>query len=216
MNFDQARFFMIEQQIRPWDVLDPDVLALLDAHPRHLYVPPAQQKLAYSDLEIPIAEGERMLSPKIEAKLIQALDLDDQDHLLEIGTGYGYLTRLLCAAAQQVTSVEWHASLYEQAKTRLADLPNLSLHQGDASQDWADGQIYDAILMGGGLSELPQAYRNKLSLGGRLVAFIGDTPGISAVLVTRISDEEWVEESLFETDVEPLHSKTPRRAKFQF
>ena len=216
MNFDQARFFMIEQQIRPWDVLDPDVLALLEAHPRHLYVPEAQQKLAYSDLEIPIGEGEFMLSPKIEAKLLQALDLAEQDRVLEVGTGIGYLTRLLSHAAASVTSIEWHPSLFEQAQIRLADCTNISLHQGDASQNWPDGEQYDAIVITGALTEVSQAYREKLALGGRMVAFVGEAPAISAILITRISDEEWVEESLFETLVAPLHSQQSRPRKFQF
>lgn len=216
MNFDQARFFMIEQQIRPWDVLDPDVLALLEALPRHLYVPEAQQKLAYSDLEIPMGEGEFMLSPKIEAKLLQALDLAEQDRVLEVGTGIGYLTRLLSHAAASVTSIEWHPSLFEQAQTRLADCTNISLHQGDASQNWPDGEQYDAIVITGALTEVSQAYREKLALGGRMVAFVGEAPAISAILITRISDEEWVEESLFETLVAPLHSQQSRPRKFQF
>ncbi|AHF01897.1 protein-L-isoaspartate O-methyltransferase [Thiomicrospira aerophila AL3] len=216
MNFDQARFFMIEQQIRPWDVLDPDVLALLEAHPRHLYVPEAQQKLAYSDLEIPIGEGEFMLSPKIEAKLLQAIDLAEQDRVLEVGTGIGYLTRLLSHAAASVTSIEWHPSLFEQAQTRLADCTNIKLHQGDASQNWPDGEQYDAIVITGALTEVSQAYREKLALGGRMVAFVGEAPAISAILITRISDEEWVEESLFETLVAPLHSQQARPRKFQF
>ncbi len=216
MNFDQARFFMIEQQIRPWDVLDPDVLALLEAHPRHLYVPEAQQKLAYSDLEIPIGEGESMLNPKIEAKLLQAIDLAEQDRVLEVGTGIGYLTRLLSHAAASVTSIEWHPSLLEQAQTRLADCHNVHLHQGDASQNWADGEHYDAIVITGALTEVSQAYRDKLTLGGRIVAFVGEAPAISAILITRISDEEWVEESLFETQVAPLHSQHARPRKFQF
>lgn len=216
MNFDQARFFMIEQQIRPWDVLAPEILALLESTPRHLYVPEAQHKLAYSDLEIPIGEGEFMLSPKIEAKILQAIDLDPQDRVLEVGTGVGYLTRLISQLAQQVTSVEWHASIAEQAKANLADVDNVSLHQGDASHDWPDGESYDAILITGAMTNIPKAYYDKLTLGGRLLAFVGQSPAISATLITRISDEEWVEESLFETDVAPLHSQQKRPHSFQF
>ncbi|SFR54384.1 protein-L-isoaspartate O-methyltransferase [Thiomicrospira sp. ALE5] len=216
MNFDQARFFMIEQQIRPWEVLDPDVLSLLDAHPRHLYMPKHQQKLAYSDLELPIGEGELTLSPKIEAKLLQALDISKQDSVLEIGTGLGYFTRLLSHAADKVTSIEWHASIAAQAKKSLADLNNIELHQGDASQDWPDGRQYDAIVLTGAVDEISEAYRKKLTLGGRLIAFVGEAPAISAILITRISEEEWVDESLFETAVAPLHSQQSRPQKFQF
>jgi protein-L-isoaspartate(D-aspartate) O-methyltransferase len=204
MNLDQARFFMVEQQIRPWDVLDPHVLDLLESLPRHTFVHPDQQNLAYSDIELPLGEGQHMLMPKIEAKIMQAIDVAESDDVLEIGTGSGYMTALLASLAKTVTSVDIHESLQNTAKTRLNAFSNINFHIGDASQTWHDLKDYDVIVLTGSCGTLPQSYKNKLKLGGRLFAIVGNSPAMEAKLITRLSEHEWLEESLFETDVTPL------------
>lgn len=204
MDLDQARFNMVEQQIRPWDVLDPKVLELIADMPRHEFVIPEQRKLAYSDVELPLDENQFMLSPKIEARILQALDIDRDDTVLEVGTGSGYMTALLAALAQSVTSVEIFETLLAQAKTRLTHIRNVEFAVGDASKDWLNNRQYDAIVLTGSCGETPEAYKNKLNLGGRLFAFIGSSPVTPAMLITRISETEWIEESLFETYVPPL------------
>lgn len=206
MNLDQARFFMVEQQIRPWDVLDPKVLELLEQMPRHKFVAPELQNLAYTDVELPLEDAASMLAPKIEARLLQAIDLDETDTALVIGTGSGYLTALVAELAQEVTSIEISETLLEQAKARLADYKNIQLIQGDAGKDWQDNKTYDAIILAGSTPTQPQAYKEKLTLGGRLFAVIGESPAMEATLFTRIGEQEWIKEILFETDLTPLQN----------
>ncbi|HEY9016840.1 protein-L-isoaspartate O-methyltransferase [Thiomicrospira sp.] len=215
MNLDQARFFMVEQQIRPWDVLDPLVLDLLSELPRHKFVASDQQTLAYSDTELPIGEGQVMLAPKLEARIMQALDVHEEDSVLEIGTGSGYMTAMLASLAHKVTSVELFESLQKTAAERLTQFDNIELKLGDASQAWADHQTYDVIVLTGSCGRLPESYKTQLNLGGRLFAIVGQSPAMQAVLVTRISEQEWLEESLFETDVPALvHAEA--KPKFEF
>jgi protein-L-isoaspartate(D-aspartate) O-methyltransferase len=204
MNFDQARFFMVEQQIRPWDILDQKVLDLFQAIPRHEFVSEQQQALAYSDIELPIGHGETMMAPKIEAKLLQAIDIDDSDSVLEIGTGSGYLTALMASLAKSVTTVEIHADLQATAKKRLSAFDNIDYQIGDGSQNWNDGKTYDVIVLTGSVPSIPQAYKEKLNLGGRLAVICGHSPAMSASVITRISEGEWETESLFETDLKAL------------
>ena len=215
MNLDQARFFMVEQQIRPWDVLDPLVLDLLSELPRHDFVAADQQTLAYSDTELPIGEDQFMLAPKLEARIMQALDVHDEDSVLEIGTGSGYMTALLASLAKKVTSVELFDSLQKTAAERLTQFNNIELKLGDASQAWPDQQTYDVIVLTGSCATLPESYKTQLNLGGRLFAIVGQSPAMQAVLVTRIGEQEWLEESLFETDVPALvHAEA--KPKFEF
>jgi len=204
MNLDQARFFMVEQQIRPWDVLDPKILDLLMDTPRHLFVEPGNEELAYSDIEIPIGHDETMMFPKVEGRLLQALDIDENDSILEIGTGSGYLTALMASLGKTVTSIELHADLQDIAKTRLSKFKNIDFQIGDASQDWNDNKQYDVIVLTGSVTEIPQSYKDKLTLGGRVFAVCGYSPAMSAQVMTRISNQEWETESLFETDLKAL------------
>ncbi len=206
MNLDQARFFMVEQQIRPWDVLDPKILDLLMDTPRHLFVAESQTELAYTDIELPIGHGEVMMAPKVEGKLLQALDIDEEDEVLEIGTGSGYMTALLASLGNKVTSVEIHADLQETAKTRLAQFDNIDFQQGDASQGWDDGKQYDVIILTGSVATVPEAYKKQLTLGGRLAVVSGTAPAMTAQIITRISEQEWETETLFETELTPLTS----------
>lgn len=215
MNLDQARFFMVEQQIRPWDVLDPKILDLFMDVPRHLFVEAGNEGLAYSDIELPIGQDQTMMFPRVEARLLQALDIDSKDNVLEIGTGSGFLTALIANLAQNVTSVELHEKIQETAKTRLANFDNINFETGDASSDWKDGQEYDVIVLTGSVAEIPQTYKEKLKLGGRLGVIAGHSPAMVAQVLTRISNQEWEVETLFETDLAPL-TNAGKKAAFTF
>lgn len=210
MNFEQARFNMVEQQIRPWDVLDPKILDLFMSTPRHEFVAESQQALAYSDIELPIGEDQSMLPPRVEARLLQALDPAEDETVLEIGTGSGYTTALLAKAAKSVTTVELFPSLQETAQQRLTEFDNITFKQGDASQGWDDGQTYDVIFLTGAVAELPDSYKQQLNLGGRLVAIQGEKPTMTAEVLTRISDTEWETEVLFETVLPYLVNAKPK------
>lgn len=209
MNLDQARFFMVEQQIRPWDVLDPKILDLLMDIPRHLFVESGNEELAYSDIELPIGQNQSMMAPKIEGRLLQALDIDENDTVLEIGTGSGYLTALMATLGRHVTTVELYADIQEIAKTRLASYDNIEFVQGDGVNDWDDGKEYDAIILTGSVDDIPQTYKEKLTLGGRLAVVTGKSPAMTAQVITRISNQEWETETLFETSLAPLINANP-------
>ncbi len=204
MNLEQARFFMVEQQIRPWDVLDPKILDLFMDTPRHEFVAESQKELAYTDIELPIGENQFMMAPKIEGKLLQALDISDEESVLEIGTGSGYLTALISKLAKDVTTIELNETLSNTAQSRLNDFSNIDFQIGDAAQDWDDGKTYDAIVLTGSVPEVPTAYMEKLNLGGRLAVISGSAPAMTAEVITRISEQEWDTESLFETELTPL------------
>jgi protein-L-isoaspartate(D-aspartate) O-methyltransferase len=204
MNLDQARFFMVEQQIRPWDVLDPKILDLFMDVPRHLFVEAGNEGLAYSDIELPIGQDQTMMFPKVEARLLQALDIDSEDSVLEIGTGSGFLTALIADLAKNVTSVELYEEIQATAKTRLTNFDNINFETGDANSDWKDGQEYDVIVLTGSVAKIPQSYKEKLKLGGRLGVIAGRSPAMTAQVLTRISNQEWEVETLFETDRAPL------------
>lgn len=210
MNLDQARFYMVEQQIRPWDVLDPKILDLLMDLPRHLFVESGNEELAYSDIELPIGQNQTMMAPKIEGRLLQALDIDDSDTILEIGTGSGYLTALMANLGKSVTTVEIHPDIQAIAKTRLASYKNIDFQEGDGSDNWNDGKDYDVIVLTGSVAEVPQNYKEKLNLGGRLVVISGNSPAMTAQTITRISNQEWETETLFETDLAALITSKPK------
>ena len=215
MNLDQARFFMVEQQIRPWDVLDPKILDLLMDVPRHLFVAESQQELAYTDIQLPLGHGEFMMEPKVEGRLLQAVDIDEDDTVLEIGTGSGYLTALMANLGKDVTSVELHEDLSKAAQTRLSSFDNVSFQIGDASQDWNDGKQYDIIVLTGSVDSISQAYKEKLNLGGRLAVVAGQAPAMTAQVITRISEQEWETETLFETNLKAL-SNSKKTSTFSF
>jgi len=208
MNLEQARHNMIEQQIRPWEVLDQHLLDLLQRVPREDFVPPRYRKLAFADLEIPLGHSEVMMQPRLEARLLQALNVRSDDRVLEIGTGSGYVTALLAHLGRQVFSVELHGELLELAQQRLArhGITNVTLTQGDAAAGWSAGAPFDAILLTGSVPELPEAFRKALTVGGRLVAVVGTAPIMEAVLITRLGENEWSEEPLFETGTPPFRN----------
>jgi protein-L-isoaspartate(D-aspartate) O-methyltransferase len=210
MNFDTARFNMVEQQIRPWDVLDPKVLQLFMDTPRHLFVPSEHQHLAYMDLEVPLAHGQVMLPPKVEARMLQAVDIDENERVLEVGTGSGFMTALLAKLSRDVTTVEYYADLSEQARAKLSDFDSIKFEVGDAACDWNDGQQYDVIILTGSSAEVPQAHLRKLNLGGRLICTTGESPLMETWLIARVEEENFEYESLFETEIPPLIHCEPK------
>lgn len=206
MDIEQARFNMVEQQIRPWDVLDQDVLDLLFIVKRELFVPPALRELAFVDTAIPLGHGASMLEPKIEARVMQELKLRSTDSVLEIGTGSGYMAALLGARASQVTSVEIDPALAQKARENLtaAGALNVRVEVGDAATGWPVHAPYDVIVVSGGLPVLPQELVAQLRPGGRLVAFIGEDPLMHCTLIKLNADGSQSSEVLFETVVPTL------------
>lgn len=201
MDIEQARFNMVEQQIRPWDVLDQDILDLLFVVRRENFVPAALRDLAFVDTPIPLGHGAEMLEPKIEARVLQELHVRSTDTALEIGTGSGYMAALLGARASQVTTVEIEPVLAGQARENLiaSGALNVRVELGDAAQGWPVHAPYDVILVSGGLPVLPQELVAQLRPGGRLIAFIGEAPLMNATLVTLNADGSQTREILFET-----------------
>lgn len=217
MKLKQAHFNMIEQQIRPWDVLDQKVLDLISEIPRDDFVPELYRSLAYADTAVPLGHGQVMMHPKIEARLLQALDPGSTDSALEIGTGSGYLTALLARAAHHVYSIDIIPQFTAQAEERLAihAIDNVTLEVGDGAQGWGKHGLYDVIAITGSLPEVPSAFLQSLNRGGRLFAVVGEAPVMEAVLIRRVGDREWSRESLFETEL-PRLINAPASSRFVF
>lgn len=212
-----AREQMVSQQIRAWDVLDPRVLAVLDALPRDRFAPEQYRKLAYADTQIPLAHDQVMMTPKIEGRLLQALDPQPNESVLEIGTGSGFLAACLARLGGEVLSVDIFPE-FTAASTeilRQLGIRNTRLETRDASRlDWL-AQRYDVIAVTASLPEYDRQYAEHLNVGGRMFAIIGQLPIMEAVLVTRVSEEAWARESLFETALPPLlNAATPPRFRF--
>ncbi len=216
MDFEQARFNMVEQQIRTWDVLDQSVLDLLFELRREDFVPPGYRALAFADLEIPLGDGERMWPPKLEARVLQELELDRNDAVLEIGTGSGYLTALLSRCCAAVTSVEIITRLSAEAAPKLsrAGIGNTRLEVGDGARGWGDRQ-YDAIVLTGSTPVLPDSWLQQIKPGGRLFAVVGDPPVMTARLVRWTAPDAIATEDLFETVIAPLRNAA-QPARFVF
>jgi protein-L-isoaspartate(D-aspartate) O-methyltransferase len=221
MNVEQARFNMVEQQIRPWEVLDQDVLDLLYVVRREEFVPEAYRALAFSDLEIPLYEdagpGERMMQPKLEARILQELAVRKTERVLEVGTGSGYLTALLAARAHQVCSVEINPRLKAigEHNLRRAGIENVTLELGDAAQGWQAGAPYDIVVLTGSVPMLPQSFLSQLKSGGRLFAVVGDLPVMEARIITSIGEGSQRTTDLFETCLAPLRNAL-QPARFEF
>lgn len=206
MNIEQVRFNMIEQQIRPWDVLDTEVLDLLHVVKRENFVPVAHKALAFADTEIPLPGGENMLFPKIEARLLQDVMVKKHESVLEIGTGSGYMAALLAYRARHVTTVEISPELKALAEQNLAanGVANVTVELGDGAQGWTNGAPFDVIVVSGSLPELPEALLKQLKVGGRLAVIIGQAPAMKAQLITRTGEAGYDTRTLFETSVKPL------------
>jgi protein-L-isoaspartate(D-aspartate) O-methyltransferase len=220
MNTEQARFNMIEQQIRPWDVLDQGVLSLLAVVKREDFVPPAYKALAFVDTEVPlgdVADGRSMLAPKVEARLLQELKVHKHERALEIGTGSGYMAALLGHKAQQVVTLEEDPQLAEmaQANLRRAGVMNVTVRRADGSRGLPEEAPFDVILLSGSVPEVPPSLLAQLKVGGRLAAIVGQQPVMRATLFTRTSEHDFSSVELFDT-VAPRLSGFPEPTRFKF
>ncbi len=216
MNFETARHNMIEQQIRPWNVIDPIALDALDTIPRENYVADNMKNSAFSDVELPIGCNQVMLPPKIEAKILQAVQVKQTDSVLEIGTGSGYMTALLAHLAEKICTVDIHEELSLQAQEKLSSegFDNITFISEDATLNFNDtpGQSiaqrapYDVIILTGSVSQLADHFKQSLKVGGRLFAVIGTAPVMEATLISRVSSEQYSYEVLFETEIPELEN----------
>ncbi len=211
MDLNQARFNMIEQQIRPWEVLDPQVLELLSVVRREDFVPMALKALAFVDMDIPLgtAPNQVMLAPRVQARLLQDLAVQKTDKVLDIGTGSGFMAALLANQAAQVLSLEIDSGLAAQAQANLqkAGIHNVTVRNADGSQGAAADGPFDVILLNGSLAEVPAALLQQLAVGGRLAAIVGQEPIMRATVITRTSDSSW-------TTTEPWDCNAPRLSGF--
>ena len=217
MNIEQARFNMVEQQIRPWEVLDTEVLELLFKVKRELFVPPEHRDLAFADLEIPIGHGESMMQPKVEARLVQELAIGSHENVYEVGTGSGYLTALLASRGRHVTSAEIHADLSARAAENLrrAGVQNVTLITGDSAQAVLADAVVDVIVVTGSMPIVPSGFLERLTPGGRLFAVLGDPPVMEATLIRKVEQGALQSVKLFETMLKPLvNAQQPSRFRF--
>lgn len=216
MNVEMAREKMIEQQVRAWDVLEPDVLYALRKIPREEFAPRDYRALAFADTEIPIGHGETMMTPTVEGRLLQSLGLDGSEHVLEIGTGTGFLCACLATLGHHVTSIDIHDDFLKRAAENLADagFDNVNLKQMDAMQDLPSGK-FDAIAITGSIEVFDTRFVEALRIGGRLFVVVGDGPAMDARVVTRTGESDWDSSSQFETCLRPLvHGRRPPQFRF--
>ena len=222
MNIEQARFKMIEQQIRPWEVLDPAVLDLLAVVKREEFVPRTWHALAFVDMEIPLpvqdeSQPETMLAPRVEARLLQELALKGHETVLEIGAGSGYMAALLAHKAKSVVTVEILPELQSFAAENLAaaGIRNVRVEGGDGVNGWPTAGEVDIIVLSGSVPMLPEGLLRQLRVGGRMTAIVGDAPVMTAQLITRTGPSVWEKTNLFETMVKPLRN-APHPPRFRF
>ncbi len=209
-ELERARFNMVEQQVRPWDVLDARVLATLSKVHREDFVLPRLRRVAFADKELPINDREVMMKPIVEGRLLQVLQVAPTDAVLEIGTGSAFVTACLAELGRVVTSVEIDGELARKARLRLAEagFANIDVREGDALANFVPSQTYDAIAVTGAVFQVPSAWREWLSPGGRLFVIRGESPVMEALLITREADG-FREESIFETDMPYLVGGAP-------
>ena len=217
MNIELARFNMIEQQIRPWDVLDPGVLSLLAVVKREDFVPEAYRSMAFMDTEIPLPDGQCMLAPRVEARLLQELQLQRHESVLEIGAGSGFMAALLAHRAREVITLEVSETLARMAQRNLrgAAVMNASVRRTDGANGLAGEGPFDVIVLSGSVATVPQGLLEQLKVGGRLVAIVGDEPVMRARLFTRADAASWSQTDLFDTVAQRLHGfAEPDRFRF--
>ncbi len=217
MNFEQARFNMVEQQVRTWEVLDERVLELLETTHREDFVPVRYRKMAFTDMAIPLDHEQVMMKPVVEGRLLQALELQPDETVLEIGTGSGFITACLAQLASRVVSVD----IYEQftketgAKLKEKEIHNVELETGDAMTGWQPEQAHDVVVVTGSVQDIPDHFRGWVNPRGRLFVVCGGGPAMEAKLLTKLNATEWREESLFETDLARL-SNAEKAPEFEF
>lgn len=206
MNLELARGNMIEQQLRAWEVLDEDVLEVLTTVPRERFVPARYKNLAFADFGIPLKHGQAMMAPKVEGRMLQALDIRFGDRVLEIGTGCGFVTACLARLARQVESVDFFDDFVADARTHLTalDIGNVNLSIGDAADGWRRDERFDVIAVTGSVPAYRPVFERQLAIGGRLFVIVGERPVMSAMRVTRVDEREFSRTRLFETDLPPL------------
>ena len=206
INFEQARLNMIEQQIRTWEVLDQNVLDLIAQVHREDFVPEEFRLLAFADVQLPLKHSQVTMTPKSEARLLQSLDIHNTDSILEIGTGCAYLTALLAHSGQHVTSVDIFPEFTREAGNKLKqhNINNVTLETGDGIKGWNKNKPYDVIAVTGSIPVPDRSFQEQLAPGGRLFIIVGKSPVMDALLITRVGDNEWTSESIFETDIPAL------------
>ena len=212
LDMEHARFAMVEQQIRPWEVLDPRVLDTLSAVKREEFVPARHRKLAFADVALPLEHGEFMFKPVLEGRVLQSLSVQATDEVMEIGAGSGFLTACLANLARAVTSIDIHADFVERVRLRLhaTGMTNVRVEVADA-MSYAPGREFDVVVVTAAVQELPAHFASWVRLGGRLFVICGDSPAQEAVLLTRTA-AGWQRESLFDTDIPYLHGAEPKPA----
>lgn len=222
LDLERARHNMVEQQVRPWDVLDQSVLDLLLTVRREEFVPPEFRRLAFADMEIPLRvngvdTGEVMLAPKVEARLLQELGVCAHEHALEVGTGSGHMAALLAHKARQVLTVEIDPTLlaFGSANLKRAGIRNVKVEAGDGARGWPAAAPYDVIVLSGSVPALPPGLLEQLTIGGRLAAIVGDPPVMTAQIVTRIAEQAYDRLPLFETCTRALRNAW-RPSTFRF
>ena len=217
MNLEQARFNMIEQQIRPWNVLDDGVLELLAVVKREDFAPLAHKALAFMDMEIPLGQGQVMLAPRVEARMLQDAAVQKHEKVLEIGAGSGYMAALLAHRAQRVISLEINPELAQMARANLqkAGIHNVEVRQFDGSKGVSPDGPFDVIMLSGSVAEVPQALLAQLKVGGRLVGIVGEEPTMRLNVVTRTSDAEFKTTTPWDT-VAPRLLNFPEPSHFHF
>jgi len=220
MDFEKARYNMVEQQVRPWDVLNPRVLDVISKIPRENFAPDEYKNLAYVDTRIPLGSFEEhpciMANPNFDGRILQELDVQDEDLVLEIGTGSGYLTACLAKLGRHVDSVDINEDLTAMAENNLQalNINNINLSTGDASKTWEQKRNYDVIAITAAMKSIPASYKKLLKIGGRLFVVTGDAPAMTAHLVTRTDKNKWTVEDLFETSIEPMIQTVKQKFTF--
>ena len=206
MDTSQARQNTINSQIRPWGGLNYIANNALRDIPREQFVPEAYQNLAFADIEIPLTDKAKMLSPKIEGRLLDALNIQKDETVLEIGTGSGYLTAVVSQLCQSITSIEIDETLSASAQEKLdaLNITNAQLEVGDASQGWHSNDFFDIVIVGSAVPKITGRYFHLLNVGGRIFVVEGTGSAMSAKLITRISEHKWETKTLFETQLDTM------------
>ena len=220
MDFEKARFNMVEQQVRPWDVLNPRVLDVISEIPRENFTPDEYKNLAYVDTRLPLGSYKdhqcTMANPVIEGRILQELDIQEDDLILEIGTGSGYLTACLAKLGRHVDSVDINEAFTAEAEKNLQALAinNVKLSTGDASESWEQKRNYDVIVISAAMQSIPDSYKKLLKPGGRMFVVTGEAPLMTAHLVTRTDEHNWDIRDLFETSIDPMIQETEQEFVF--